>query len=516
MRLSIVPMFTVFLYLGLSWNAGAQENADREIEIHRNVQLVENAVTPAIPADMAKQYRSFLPIFREALKDSTQDQTDGNRLVIQVAPAVKEVGAAKTKRPQARVTAFCRNSVREYVGSFLLHSYANDGPVNKEETEQFLRKQILEPLNCYAPTERVAAPSTPKREAATTVVETVAAPPPKAAETVAAPPPRVDRPTVPPVAAQRPQDKSDREIEIHRNVKLVEMAAAPDIPADLTSQYQSFLPVFREVLRESTKDQTEDSNLIIRIGAGVREVGASKTKRAQARITACFANCKEGYVSDFSLYSYASNGPVNKEETAQFLTKQILEPLEYFAPVAGAAVPPTAVRETAPPAAQVSIAAAKKPDPEPEPRPASAAPVVRDKSDREIEIHKNIRLVETAATPEIPAELVGHYQNFLPIFRAALKENTADQTEENILVIRISAGVREVGSAKTKRAQAHVAAFFRNSKREYVGDFLLHSYTTNGLVSKEETERFLRKQILEPLEIYTPAEKAAAPSRPNR
>lgn len=76
---------------------------------------------------------------------------------------VKEVGAAKTKRAQARVTVFCRNSRKEYIGNFILHSYASNGPVNREETEQFLRKQILEPMECYVPAESVLASPKPAR-----------------------------------------------------------------------------------------------------------------------------------------------------------------------------------------------------------------------------------------------------------------------------------------------------------------------------------------------------------------
>ena len=70
---------------------------------------------------------------------------------LQDGPDANDIVAA-----QARVTAFCRNSRKEYVGSFILHSYASNGPVSREETEQFLRKQILEPMECYIPTAHVA------------------------------------------------------------------------------------------------------------------------------------------------------------------------------------------------------------------------------------------------------------------------------------------------------------------------------------------------------------------------
>jgi hypothetical protein len=38
-----------------------------------------------------------------------------------------------------------------------------NGPVNKEETEQFLRKQILEPMECYVSAESVPASPKPAR-----------------------------------------------------------------------------------------------------------------------------------------------------------------------------------------------------------------------------------------------------------------------------------------------------------------------------------------------------------------
>jgi hypothetical protein len=97
-----------------------------------------------------------------------------------------------------------------------------------------------------------------------------------------------------------------------------------------------------------------------------------------------------------------------------------------------------------------------------------------------------------------------------------LRDNTADQADANVLIIRIEAGVREVGTAKTKRAQARVTGFIRNSRKEYFGDLILYSYATNGPVNKEETERFLVRQILEPLECYAPSRDVTAPAKTNR
>ncbi len=131
-----------------SWTIWAQDKIDKEVEIHKNIKLVVLAAASDIPEDLAKQYQSFLPVLEASLKEITVDQPDDCSLTLRVGAAVKEVGSAKTKRPQAKVTAFRRNSKQEYQGAFILYSYINSGPVNKEETNQFLKKQILEPAEC--------------------------------------------------------------------------------------------------------------------------------------------------------------------------------------------------------------------------------------------------------------------------------------------------------------------------------------------------------------------------------
>jgi hypothetical protein len=160
MRLPIFPFFACLAALGLWENVWAQGKTDREAMIHKNVKLVELAVGADIPADLANQYQKLLPMFRKVLMQNTKDQPEGKRMLVRVAAGVKEIGSAKTKRALAKVTSSCRNSTREYVGSLILHSYLTNGPVNEEEMEQFLRKQILEPLECYIPTESVS--SSPK------------------------------------------------------------------------------------------------------------------------------------------------------------------------------------------------------------------------------------------------------------------------------------------------------------------------------------------------------------------
>ena len=509
MRLPIVPL--VLASLSLCANIQAQENSDRETEIHRNIRLTEIAVTPSIPANLASQYQKFLPMLRDVLKENTKDQADEKSMVLNVEAGVKEVGAAKTKRAQARVTAFCRNSRKEYIGNFILHSYVSNGPVNREETEQFLRKQILEPMECYVPTVRVAAPVKAKQESVPVVAEVKPATPDKY-ESAPTPAPRT--------AERSPavQEKSVPEVEIHKNVYLFDTAAAPEIPADLANQYRSFLSAFKEILRESTRDQADENRLIMRVAAGIRDVGPAKSKRAHVRVTSLIGNTNKEYISDFSLYSYSANRPVNKEEIAQFLRTQILEPLECYAPATSVAAPvrlePKA--EPAPVQAERKPAASEPEERAGEPRMAERSPTPQERSDRESEIRKNIHLIEFAAPPDIPAEIAAHYHAFLPMFREVLKENTRDQTDKDHLIIRVAAGIKEVGSAKIKRAQARVTSFCRNSKKEYIGNFILHSYATNGPENKQETEQFLRKQILEPMECYVPAESVLASPRPDR
>jgi hypothetical protein len=118
-----------------------------------------------------------------------------------------------------------------------------------------------------------------------------------------------------------------------------------------------------------------------------------------------------------------------------------------------------------------------------------------------IEIHNNVKLIEMPVPSNIPDELRSKYQAFLPLLVEALKEKTSEQAPENAITFRIVPGVKEVGSAKTKRVFAQITAYRRNTRSEYIGSLLLHSYATGGNVNKEEIGEFLSKQILSPLGI---------------
>jgi hypothetical protein len=150
MQFPKIRVISTLVFLFLSWSVRAQEKIDREVDVHKNVKLVVMAAAPDLPGDVTKSYTDFVPTLEEALKESSSDQSDDCALTIRVSAGVKEIGSAKTKRATARITAFRRNSKQEYLGTLILHSYVTDGPVNKEETVQFLTKQILEPAECRA------------------------------------------------------------------------------------------------------------------------------------------------------------------------------------------------------------------------------------------------------------------------------------------------------------------------------------------------------------------------------
>ena len=146
------PKFRTHLIIGfllISWSVWAQENTGREVQIHKNVKLLEMPATGDIPEDIAAQHKAFSPIFEKVLKKNTADETDNCALTIRITLGLKEIGSVKkVKRPTARVSAFRRGAKQEFVGDFVLYSYMNSALVNEEETEQFLKKQILEPAAC--------------------------------------------------------------------------------------------------------------------------------------------------------------------------------------------------------------------------------------------------------------------------------------------------------------------------------------------------------------------------------
>jgi hypothetical protein len=148
MKFPNIRIFVVFALLFFSSIVWAQDKTDREVVMYNNVKLIAVSPEPEIAEPERKQYLQFLPLFEQVLKENTTDQSDECSLIIRIVAGVKEIGSKKIKRPFARISAFRRNSRQEFVANFILYSYSSEGPVNKEETTQFLKKQILEPSQC--------------------------------------------------------------------------------------------------------------------------------------------------------------------------------------------------------------------------------------------------------------------------------------------------------------------------------------------------------------------------------
>jgi hypothetical protein len=144
-NIRIFVVFALFLFSSIVW---AQDKNEREVVIHNNVKLMAISPESGIAESERKQYLQFLPLFEQVLKENTTDQSDECSLIIRIVAGVKEIGSKKTKYPFARVSAFRRNSKQEFVADFILYNFGSAGPVSKDDTIQFLTKQILEPSQC--------------------------------------------------------------------------------------------------------------------------------------------------------------------------------------------------------------------------------------------------------------------------------------------------------------------------------------------------------------------------------
>jgi hypothetical protein len=122
------------------------------------------------------------------------------------------------------------------------------------------------------------------------------------------------------------QEKTGTGTEFHKNVRLVKMEIPPTMPRELKSEYLRFLPLFEEILRENTTDQSADCELTIRVEPGVKMVGSKKTPRAIARVTAFRKNSKSEFLATLMLYSYATGAAVNKDDISRSLRRRILGP----------------------------------------------------------------------------------------------------------------------------------------------------------------------------------------------
>jgi hypothetical protein len=123
------------------------------------------------------------------------------------------------------------------------------------------------------------------------------------------------------------QDRpSQEEVTVHKNVKLIKVNPQADAPEEFKKEYMGFLPLFEEVVRANTADESDDCALTIRVTLEVKEVGSKKIKRGLAQVAAARKNSKNEYVSTLMMYSYVSEGPVSKDEITQFVTQRVLGP----------------------------------------------------------------------------------------------------------------------------------------------------------------------------------------------
>ena len=145
-RDSILFIWLAVALLLLPCTVRAQEKSGRDLKLHDNVRLIENSDPQEAQTELKAQYQSFWTLFEEILKNKTADWPAESELTVRVTPGIKKIGSAKTQRPVVRVIAYRKESKREFVGTLLLYSYATQGPVKKEEIEDFLNKQILGPI----------------------------------------------------------------------------------------------------------------------------------------------------------------------------------------------------------------------------------------------------------------------------------------------------------------------------------------------------------------------------------
>ena len=115
---------------------------------------------------------------------------------------------------------------------------------------------------------------------------------------------------------------------------------------------------------------------------------------------------------------------------------------------------------------------------------------------REIEIHKNVRLIVVPVQAVMPQQLKQKFESFLPVLQEALAETTSAETPECALTVRVTAGSKEIGTAKVQRVFARFVAYRRNSDREFVARLYLHSFITGGPVGQKEITDFLEERIL--------------------
>ena len=128
--------------------------------------------------------------------------------------------------------------------------------------------------------------------------------------------------------------------------------------------------------------------------------------------------------------------------------------------------------------------------------------VAQEKADLETDIHNNVKLMEMPIPSNIPEDYKVKYQFFIHQLKDVLKEKTSERSSESALTIQVRAGIKEVGSKKTKQPAARVTAYTKDSKVEWVAILLLYSYATGETINKQEIEKFLTLQILNRIDSF--------------
>jgi hypothetical protein len=128
-----------------------------------------------------------------------------------------------------------------------------------------------------------------------------------------------------------------------------------------------------------------------------------------------------------------------------------------------------------------------------------------------IEIHRNVRLIETPVLADLPEELKQDYEHFLPMLEESLRAMTSDESEECALTIQVGAGFKEYGAAKVKKVFARLTAYRRNSNLQFVARIYMHNFATDAFVSMEEISDFLQQQVLGPAQCKPKTTRSTVP-----
>lgn len=124
------------------------------------------------------------------------------------------------------------------------------------------------------------------------------------------------------------QENSEAATDIHKNVRLIEMPVPQNMPEEFRAKYQLFLNQLKDAIKEKTSERAPSSAFTFQVHPTLKEVGAKKTIRPVATVVAFKKDSKSEYRGDIPLNSYLTGQTISREEIDQFLTRQIIAPLE--------------------------------------------------------------------------------------------------------------------------------------------------------------------------------------------